>query len=442
MLHLLGLYPPMKLSLMSCLSMFLFAFFLACGGSGSMYVPAQDVPTLIPGPRSTDGPIWVAERLNGKPVIGIWGTVLTLSTYEGSAGGHDGCNHFGGGHEDGSYVAQPDGTISFSGFGRTLAGCPFPKILTERRSENYRAALADAKQYRVRDHRLQIRDGSGKLRLVMVNKSPLVGVAEDLTGTAWRLVSTDGKAPRGVSPTLAFWDETFVRGTVAGYGFVAQYDRWRTSIRVRATAVTGAETSRASRISDRNMRDFIQDIGRSGRHAVREEDGIRLLRIRTGQGYPLDFEELMPAVEKISDTEWSLQSIIEVRREEYRAGGPPCVQNALPGSDIIARFTETSVRGTVDGRDYSRDDLTLAMVKPGESNTEGLAGLDPWYNDLPDGRCPREDGEEASKPDTAGQVELYLELLPQLRRYLIFGDRLVVLTDYHQALLFQTARSG
>ena len=150
----------------------------------------------------------------------------------------------------------------------------------------------------------------------------------------------------------------------------------------------------------------------------------------------------MPAVDKISDTEWSLRSFIEVRWEEYRYGGPPCVENVLPGSDIVARFTETTVRGTLSGKEYSRDDLNLSVVRPGESSTDGLAGLDPLFNDLPDGQCPREDGEEASEQDTAGQTERYLELLPQLRRYMIFGDRLVIITDSHQALLFQADRPG
>ena len=148
------------------------------------------------------------------------------------------------------------------------------------------------------------------------------------------------------------------------------------------------------------MRDFLQGIGSYGGHAVREEDGIRFLRIRTDQGYPLDFEELMPAVDSISDAEWRLKSFIEVRRDEYRYGGPPCVENVLPGSDIVARFTETTVVGTVRGEEYSRDDLSLSMVRPGERSTDGLAGLDRWGTGLPDGECPREDGEEASEQDT------------------------------------------
>ena len=303
-------------------------------------------------------------------------------------------------------------------------------------------ALADGREYQIIGDRLEIRDGSGNLRLVMVNKSPLVGAAEDLTGTAWRLVSTDGKAPRGIPPTLAFWDEAFVGGAVADYGFVALYDKWRTSFRVRSAAVTGAETSRASRISDQKVRDFLQDIGSYGGHAVREEGGIRLLRIRTRQGYPLDFEELPPAVDSISDAEWRLGSFIEVRREEYRYGGPPCVKNVLPGWYIVARFTEMTVSGTVSGEEYSRDDLSLSMVRPGERMTDGLAGLDRWGTGLPDGECPREDGEETSERNAAMQGERYLELLPQLRRYMIFGDRLVILTDSHQALLFQADRSA
>ena len=312
---------------------------------------------------------------------------------------------------------------------------------TQDQQDSYRMALADGREYRVMVDRLEIRDGSGKVRLVMVNKSPLVGAAEDLTGTAWRLVSTDGKAPRGTPPTLAFWDEAFVGGTVADYGFVAQYDKRRTSIRVRSTAMIGGESSWLSKILNPRGHDFPRDIKRTGAYAVREEAGIRLLRIRTRQGYPLDFQELMPAVNSISDAEWRLRSFIEVRRDEFRSGGPPCVENALPVSEIVARFTETTVNGTVGRREYGRDDLSLSMVRPGESMTDGLAGLDPVFNDLPDGRCPREDGEKTSQQDTAGQGERYLELLLQLRRYMIFGDRLAVLTDSHEALLFQTDRS-
>ena len=422
----------MKLVTTYCVLVLLLALSIACGGSG-------DAPTATLGPMSTDGPIWVAERLNGKPVIGIMGIVPTLSTFEDSAEGDDGCNRTFGRHEDGSHVAQPEGTISFPCLGQTLAGCPWGM---ERQSESYQAALADAKQYQVQDHRLRIQDGSGRVRLVMVNKSPMVGTAEDLTGTAWRLVSTDGKTSRGVSPTLAFWDEAFVGGTVADHGFAAQYDKPITDIRVRSIAVTRAGIRWPTDLPDGEARDFLEGFGWLTGHAVREEDGIRLLRIRTIRGYPLDFQELMPAVDNIADTEWRLRSFIQVRWHEFRAGGPPCVEIVLPGSDMVARFTEMSVRGTLSGKEYSRDDLSLSVVRPGESTTDGLAGLDPRYNDLPDGRCPREDGEEASERDTAGQAERYLEVLPQLRRYMIFGDRLVVLTDSYQALLFQAERPG
>ena len=430
----------MKSPVTSCLLILLLALSLACGRFGNVHLPPRGVPTPAAEPMSTDGSIWVAERLNGKPVIAIRGPVLRLSTYEDGAGGFDGCNLFAGSHEDGSRVAHPDGTIAFPGFGGTLAGCPNRGM--ERQSESYLAALADAKQYQVLGNRLEIRDGSGRVRLVMVNKSPLVGTAEDLTCTAWRLVSTDGKAPRGITPTLAFWDEAFVGGTVAEYGFVAQYDKWRTSYRIRSMAVTGAETSRVSRISDRKVQDFLQGIGSYGGHAVREEDGIRFLRIRTGQGYPLDFEELMPAVDSISGAQWRLRSFIEVRQDEFRSGGPPCVENVLPGLDIIARFTEVTVSGAVGRREYNRDDLSLSMVRPGERSTDGLAGLDRWGTGLPDGRCPREDEEETSERDAAGQAKRYLELLPQLKRYMIFGDRLVILTGSHQVLLFQAEKSG
>ena len=147
-------------------------------------------------------------------------------------------------------------------------------------------------------------------------------------------------------------------------------------------------------------------------------------------------------MDSISDAEWRLRSFIEVRRDEFRYGGPPCVENVLPGSDIVARFTDTTVVSTVGPMEYSLDDLSLSVVRPGERSADGLAGLDRWGTGLPDGECPREDGEETSEWNAAMQGERYLELLPQLRRYMIFGDRLVVLTDSHQALLFQADRSG
>ena len=105
-----------------------------------MLIQPQDVPASTSGSMSTDGPIWVAERLNGKPVIGIWGTVLTLSTYEDSAGGYDGCNRFVGNHKDGSLVARSDGSISFPGFEKTFRLCEHPRG-TLAQQDSYLAAL-------------------------------------------------------------------------------------------------------------------------------------------------------------------------------------------------------------------------------------------------------------------------------------------------------------
>ena len=76
------------------------------------------------------------------------------------------------------------------------------------------------------------------------------------------------------------------------------------------------------------------------------------------------------------------------------------------------QVTGTTVGGTVDRREYRRDDLSLSMVRPGESVTDGLAGLDPVFNDLPDGECPREDGVETSEWNAAMQGERYLDFCP------------------------------
>ena len=103
----------------------------------------------------------------------------------------------------------------------------------------------------------------------MVNKSPLVGTAEDLTGTAWRLVSNDGTAPRGTPLTLAFWDEAFVGGTVADYSFVAQYDQWRTGYLIRSMAVTGAGIRYLTDIPDLEVRGILLNQVQGETHIIR-----------------------------------------------------------------------------------------------------------------------------------------------------------------------------
>ena len=64
--------------------------------------------------------------------------MLTLSTSEDGGGGYDGCNRFTGSHEDGSLVARPDGTISFPGFGGTLAFCDHPRGTVPNRTATWR----------------------------------------------------------------------------------------------------------------------------------------------------------------------------------------------------------------------------------------------------------------------------------------------------------------
>ena len=43
-------------------------------------------------------------------------------------------------------------------------------------------------------------------------------------------------------------------GTVADYGFVAQYDQWRTGYHIRSMAVTGAGIRYLTDIPDREVR--------------------------------------------------------------------------------------------------------------------------------------------------------------------------------------------
>ena len=163
---------------------------------------ADAITEPTPAEDSIDGATWILETIDGEPPVA--GTHLTLTISGPQFGGFDGCNSFGGRHQSGTPVVEPDGSISAPPFAITAAGCPTDAVLDQ--ANRYLEAMTQEARARVVDDHLHIVDDSGEVALVFARQPPLVGRLIDLAGTGWRLVDHDGIY--GERPTiLVFLDD-------------------------------------------------------------------------------------------------------------------------------------------------------------------------------------------------------------------------------------------
>ena len=190
----------------------------------------------VPGSAPPDGATWVLESLDGRPLIE--GTFATLKLNGDSYGGVDGCNSFGGRSEDGTPVADADGTFSAPLFSRTLEGCVSPAGILDQ-ADAYTRALMQGERFRVTGDRLEILDGAGETNLVLVKQAALPGRLVDLVGTGWRLL-TEGDGNGGVqASTLAFLDDRLAAGVTACRGYVAGYGASEARVGFPSLSMTG-----------------------------------------------------------------------------------------------------------------------------------------------------------------------------------------------------------
>ena len=122
---------------------------------------------------------WYLQSIEGSPIIE--GTIITLDLYEGSAGGHDGCNAYG----DDRYpafvpiytdteAAYAEGRFSSRGPTMTLLLCEGIEGLMEQ-TDAYYEALGKGRTFRIQGNRLEILDGVKRAVLVFFRTKPLPG---------------------------------------------------------------------------------------------------------------------------------------------------------------------------------------------------------------------------------------------------------------------------
>ena len=204
--------------------------------------------TVVTEPTSTrlpiDGATWILESIDGHPPIK--GTHLTLTVNEPRFGGFDGCNDFGGRHESGQPIIEPDGTISLPPTARTLQGCVTPPGILDQ-ADRYLDAMKQDARARIVDDRLHIVDGSGEVVLVFAKEQPLPGQPVDLVGTSWRLVDDDGIYGESAT-TLLFLNSWAATGTTVCRDYTVGYAASAGGIRSYYKGMSGSRKACSSEV--------------------------------------------------------------------------------------------------------------------------------------------------------------------------------------------------
>ena len=383
--------------------------------------PSEETPLdeTIDTAISWDNPLqpritWVLKSLNGGPIIEE--TSITLTIYEDSVGGTDGCNSYGIGPDYGPtfvpVITRPDGSYMEGDFSvrdgtKTLLLCEETEGIMEQ-SEAYLTALKEGKTFRIQGNRLEILDRERHATLVFVRQPPLPGHQPDLAETQWRLMG-NRKAV-----TLTFLDDEAAAGVGECKDYIGEY-----------------------RISDRLFQfnfilplaphnpcpeeDSIRSLWGAEQYSVIEQAGSEKLMLGTsGETLTLD---ALPAVALDTERrEWSLKNIVNFNRNP---DGPntnvTMVGQVVPGPAVTISFQETQISGASGCNSYQAS-LKIAG--------EAVAIGPPSASEL---SCER----LKNANDVMRQELRYLSLLPQVTRIGTYGDRLFMSTGTGIYLVFE-----
>ena len=376
----------------------------------SIILPA---PTPLPGPAElSDGTVWVLEFLHDKPLVE--NTFITLSVNADRFGGSAGCNSYGG-RSEGELPSPQPAEHSRLHRSRELSWVVrLPPSLTKKRA--YLKALGKAKRFRVIGDRLEILDTAGDATLVFIKQVALPGNPIDLAGTQWRLLAEGDWEEDAPAVTLVFLDDYRAAGVAACRDYFATYGASEGRIGFPWMSMVGSSyVSCSDEIRSQEGR-FTTDLSRARDYSVDKDEGSSRLMIRTSRGKTLTFEPLLPAVESIADGNWVLKAFVKVHVTE---SGMRLlrVTNPLQGPEITMSFREGGVSGSAGCNSYSTQhsigDAEIAFTSP---------------------RVTRR---VCATPDGVMQQETrFLNLLPSLTKFHIYGERLFIYAEDGRAMLF------
>jgi heat shock protein HslJ len=199
----------------------------AVAGAASVLLAACATPSAAVSQPTLEGTAWTLKSLGGAPAAG---TAPTLRFEGGRASGSDGCNRY----------TMPVGIKGFAiEFGprgaSTQMACP---EATMRQAQQFAAALAAARTYKMGPEELQLVDAAGKEVAVFTWQT------QALAGTRWKANNINNGRGAVVSVvkdstvTLAFSNDGRVSGSAGCNQFNATYTQTRDQITIAPPATT------------------------------------------------------------------------------------------------------------------------------------------------------------------------------------------------------------
>ena len=268
-------------------------------------------------------------------------------------------------------------------------------------------------RFQLEGDRLEIMDGSGETRLVFLRQSALPGHTAELAGTKWRLLDEQANGDR--TTTLAFLNDRIVTFGTVCREYVAEYKVSGARIRFPNMSMIGATKSCPSELQEMARR-HMNDLFWAGDYSVDESTGGSVLRVRTRRAKTLVYEPLPPAMDGIFDREWSLTTFVEPRRTGSYTRFSYTTE-VLEGTVVTMSFQDNGMSGSGGCNSYSAP-LTYegSMIKVGKVSATRMSCDDP-------------DG-------VMEQERHYYEVLRDVKRFNIYGDRLAMHTGDDEVLLF------
>ena len=266
--------------------------------------------------------------------------------------------------------------------------------------------------------RLEIFDSGGAVRLVFVRQAQLPGRAIGLGGTAWRLMIEGDVDGDMRATTLAFLDDRLVTGVTACRAYLATYSNSEGSVRFPSQSMlrTPQPCPEESRRLEGEFGDFLTW---ANEYTVYEVGRSIRLGIRSARGESLTFELLPPTVEDIADANWNLVAFVELRDIDFGMWNPRST-SMIQGTEVTISFEKDGIWGVSGCNTYGG----LAEVADRSFKIDFQSF---FYTEL---ECDGPDG-------LMEQEERYLDLLPRMTRYGMYGDGLFMQTDDDMFLLFE-----
>ncbi len=381
----------------------------ACGPLGTAAPPAVQSPAPAP-VHTLANTRWVLTSLQGHPLLPD--SRINLEFGEQSFGGFAGCNYYGGGPDSGAYAVTGEGAIKISGPAITVMLCAEPAGVMEQ-EEAYIDALAGAVAYRLGEDRLELQDAAGKTVLAYDRRIECAEKPADLAGTAWRLISVDGRAiAQGSISTLAFLDDRWFVEHSRCEAYISTYQAAGHDLRSGFSAWLGRicqdEEGRGV-VMIESPRDTCLVEGR--------------LQISTVAGKVLVYEPLPEAARPaLEGPTWSLLSIVEERQIEGEAVVLPDPRMVLDGTEITLTLAGGTASGSAGCNTYR------AAYSAGPALSFGPAAATKMACLTPEGLMAQE--------------QRYLELLQDVQDYRIAGGHLWLRTGGGSYLVLAEAAAG